>query len=92
MTLNSGLEIRAASGLSLSNLVIVTFLCRGKVSQMKGLRHIKQWSARARYGITRRALSALRRIRSVNYLDSYVNSAPGPQNALGHLNAKTHSV
>jgi Protein of unknown function (DUF1698) len=59
---------------------------------MKGLRHIKQWSARARYGITRRALSALRRIRSVNYLDSYVTSAPGPQNALGIFQGEWSSI
>ena len=34
----------------------------------------------------------LRRIRSVNYLDSYVTSAPGPQNALGIFQGEWSSI
>ncbi len=49
---------------------------------MKGFRSIGNWSARTRQGIARRALYVLKKIQSVNNLDSYVTSAPSPQNAL----------
>lgn len=59
---------------------------------MKGLRRIKEWSVRARRGIKRRALSLLRETPSVNYLDSYVTSAPGPQNAVDIFQGEWSSI
>jgi len=49
---------------------------------MTSLHRINEWSVRARRGIKRRALSLLRATPTVNYLDSYVTSAPSPQNAV----------